>query len=277
MNTDRYTVQTLIIEILMIIAALIFIAPFYFIIVNSFKTYGEILTNSFSLPLKPTFDNYVTAWTQTQFPRVLLNSIIITVFSLAGMVFMGTAAAWKLVRIPNRASRIIFVLFVTAMVIPFQSIMIPLMKVVSVLGLFDSRIGLIIMYFGFGMPFTVFLFHGFVKGVPLELEEASIIAGAGDLRIYWSVVTPLLQPMIVTVIILQTLWIWNDFLLPLLVLTDKPLHTIPLAIYSFFGTYSDDWDKALATLMMGMIPIVAFFLSLQRYIIKGIVAGSLKG
>jgi raffinose/stachyose/melibiose transport system permease protein len=113
--------------------------------------------------------------------------------------------------------------------------------------------------------------------VPRELEEASIIDGAGNIRIYRSVVLPLLQPMIVTVIILQTLWIWNDFLLPLLVLSRRHLRTIPLAIYSFFGTYSNQWDKALATLVMGMVPIVVFFLALQRYIIKGITAGSLKG
>lgn len=171
---------------------------------------------------------------------------------------------------------VIFILFVSAMVIPFQSVMIPMVKVANIFGLMNSRIGVIIIYFGFGMPLTVFLLHGYIKSIPHELEDSAYIDGCTITQTFFRIVMPLLQTMIITVIILQTLWIWNDFLLPLLVLYKESIKTIPLGIFGFFGQYLNRWDWALSTLIMGMVPIIIFFLFLQKYIIKGITAGSVK-
>jgi raffinose/stachyose/melibiose transport system permease protein len=156
--------------------------------------------------------------------------------------------------------------------------MIPMMKVTSSLNLLNSRLGLVTIYLSFGMPFTIFLFHGFVRtSVPKEIEEAAVLDGCSSLQTFFRVVLPILSPMVATVTILHAFWIWNDFLLPLLVIFDPEKRTIPLAIFSFFGRYSSEWNLALATLTMGMVPIVIFFLVLQKYIISGIAAGSLKG
>jgi len=192
-------------------------------------------------------------------------------------VLLGSMAAWRLVRRPHRVSSIIFILFVSAMVIPFQSVMIPMVKVANTLGLMNSLPGVIIIYFGFGIPLTVFLLHGYVKSVPKELEESAYIDGCSTFQSFFLIVLPLMRTMVVTVIIVQTLWIWNDFLLPLLVLFKESIRTIPLGIFSFFGQYMNRWDWALSTLIMGMIPIIIFFLFLQKYIIRGITAGSVKG
>lgn len=163
------------------------------------------------------------------------------------------------------------------MVIPFQSIMIPLVRVASELNLMDSRTGLIICYFGFGVSLNVFLYHGFIKSIPKEIEESATVDGCTPYGVFWKIIFPLLKPMSVTVILLNSLWIWNDFLLPLLVLNSPDLRTIPLATFAFFGQYTKQWDLALAALVLGVIPIILFFLSMQKYIIEGITAGSVKG
>jgi raffinose/stachyose/melibiose transport system permease protein len=256
--------------------ALVFLSPFYFVVVNSVKPFGEIIQNAASLPGSIQWNNYAKAWKIVHFPRVFLNSLLVTTFSIGGMVLLGAMAAWRMVRRPHKVSGFIFVLFVAAMVIPFQSVMIPMVKVAKVFHLLNSIPGIVIIYFGFGMPLTVFLLHGFVKNIPMELEESAYIDGCTIFQSFFRIVLPLMRTMVVTVIILQTLWIWNDFLLPLLVLFDESIKTIPLGIFSFFGQYLNQWDSALATLIMGMIPVIIFFLLLQKYIIKGITAGSVK-
>ena len=163
------------------------------------------------------------------------------------------------------------------MITPFQSFMIPLMRVVTTLDLVNSRKGLIIVYLGYSTPFTVFLYHGFIKSVPIQMEESALIDGCNRFQIFFYIVLPLIRSMTVTVIILQTLLIWNDFLLPLLLLTDRSLHTIPLAVFSFFGQYTNRWDYALATLVLGMLPIIIFFLIMQKYVVAGVRAGAVKG
>ncbi len=272
----KYFPRLFLIEAAVVVVGIIFLSPFYFVVVNSLKPFGEIIQNAASFPSELKFDNYLKAWSEVTFPRVFLNSLLITSFSIAGMVLMGSMAAWRMVRRPHRVSGFIFVLFVAAMVIPFQSVMIPMVKVAKVFHLLNSIPGVVVIYFGFGMPLTVFLLHGFVKGIPKELEESAYIDGCTTFQSFFLIVLPLMRTMVVTVIILQTLWIWNDFLLPLLVLFDEGIRTIPLGIFSFFGQYLNQWDWALATLIMGMIPIILFFLVLQNYIIKGITAGSVK-
>ncbi len=277
MNRSGYIPRLLILEIIVIAVALVFLSPFYFVIVNSMKPFGEIIKNAAAWPNVYSFENYSRAWQEVSFPRILMNSVVVSVFSIGGMVLLGSMAAWRMVRRPHLVSRLFFVLFVAAMVIPFQSVMIPMVKVAKVLGMINTRPGVIIIYFGFGMPLTVFLLHGFVKGVPKELEESAYIDGCTTFQSFFHIVLPTLRTMIVTVIILHTLWIWNDFLLPALVLYSSRLHTIPLGIFRFFGQHMDRWDSALATLTMGMTPIIIFFLILQRFVIRGVTAGSVKG
>ncbi len=263
--------------VLITVLAVIFISPFYLVFVNSLKDYGEVLRSAASFPRPLVLENYKVAWSTVRFPLAAFNSLVITVLSISLLVLVGAMAAWRLARKPHRINNAIFTLFVAAMVVPFQSVMIPLMKVGSTLQLLDNRPGLIIIYLGFGMPFTVFLFHGFIKAsVPREVEEAAIIDGCTPLQTFFRVVLPIMRPMLATVVILHAFWIWNDFLLPLLVIYDPAKRTIPLAVFSFLGKYTDRWNLALATLNMGMLPIIAFFLALQRFIIRGVAAGSVK-
>lgn len=274
---DKYTYKTLIIEIVVILIALMYLTPFYFIISNSFKPFKDILLDAASWPVNFTVNNYTKAWEIINFPVAFKNSIIITVLTDIGIVIISSMTAYRLVRVPSKFNNFIFGLFVAAMVIPFQSIMIPLVRMVGALGITNTRIGLIICYFGFGISLPVFLYHGFMKSIPKSIEEAAIVDGCSSYGVFFRIVLPLLKPMTATIIILNTLWIWNDFLLPSLMLQDEALRTIPLAMNSFFAKYTKKWDLALAGLVMSVTPVIVFFLSLQKYIINGVVAGSVKG
>ncbi|MBG9545789.1 carbohydrate ABC transporter permease [Cytobacillus firmus] len=272
----RYTKVTFLLEIIGILLGIIFLIPFYFVFINSVKGFADILIDAAAWPQEFLFSNYLKVWDIINFPRAFWNSLIITVISNIGLVVISSMAAWKMVRTPGKFSKILFVLFVSAMVIPFQTVMIPLMKLGGTLNLTNSIPGLIIMYFGFGVPLSLFLYHGFIKTVPIEIEESARIDGCSQFGVFWRIVFPLLKPITVTVVILNTLWIWNDYLLPLLVLQDAELRTIPLATSSFFAHYTKQWDMGLAALVMGITPVIIFFLFLQRHIIKGIAQGSIK-
>ncbi|WP_299090480.1 carbohydrate ABC transporter permease [uncultured Metabacillus sp.] len=272
----NYSAGTFLLEIFAIILALLFLVPFYFVIINSVKGFSEILIDAAALPKEILFSNYAKVWEIISFQEAFLNSLIITIFSIAGIVVISSMAAWKMVRTPGKTSKFLFILFVSAMVIPFQTVMIPLMKLGGMLGIMNSIPGIIIMYFGFGVSLSLFLFHGFIKTIPQEIEESARVDGCSQFGVFWRIVFPLLKPITVTVIILNTLWIWNDYLLPLLVLQDAGLRTIPLATSSFFAQYTKQWDMGLAALVLGIAPIIVFFLFLQKHIIKGIAAGSIK-
>ncbi|KAF6573752.1 carbohydrate ABC transporter permease [Paenibacillus sp. SEL3] len=276
-TSKRYRFGTWATEIVMILVALLFLVPFYFLFVNSVKSFGDLLTDSAAWPQTFVWSNYARAWSITRFPEALWNSFVVTVVSNLLLVLISSMAAYRMVRRPTRYNRVLFSLFVAAMVIPFQSVMIPLVKVVSTLDLMNSISGLVICYLGFGAPMSIFLFHGFVKGVPVEVEEAATVDGCTPYGVFFRIVYPLMLPMMVTVIILNTLWIWNDYLLPSLVLQKAELRTIPIATYAFFGQYTKQWDLALPALVLGILPVIAFFLAMQKYIIQGIMAGSVKG
>jgi raffinose/stachyose/melibiose transport system permease protein len=273
---NKYTGRTFIVEIVAIVLGLIFLVPFYYVVSNSLKTFAEILTNTSALPSVLQFSNYVQAFEKLDYLRVFTNSLIITVASNVVLIIFCSMAAYMLVRTKKKISNIIFMTFVAAMVIPFQSIMIPLIKTAGSLGMLNSMWGLVIMYLGFGSGMTIFLYHGFIKNIPVELEEAAIIDGCSPFGVFWRIVFPLLKPITVTVMILNSLWIWNDFLLPSLVLQDPELRTIPLATFFFFGQYTKQWDLALAGLVLSIIPLLIFFFSMQKHIIKGITSGSIK-
>jgi len=266
------------IELFAILLALLFIAPFYFVLVNSIKTLGEILVDAASLPQVYKFTNYSRVWEMIRFPTALRNSVVITVVSVAGIVVISSMTAYRLVRKPSPFNNLLFLAFISSMIIPFQSVMLQLVRVTSLLELRGDLLGIVVCYLGFGLALSVFLFHGFIKGVPLEIEEAAVMDGCSPYGVFWRIVFPLLRPIAVTVVILNTLWIWNDYLLPVLIIgSNKDLTTIPLAVTRFFGQYTKQWDLALAGLAMSVTPIILLFLLLQKYIVEGITAGSVKG
>jgi raffinose/stachyose/melibiose transport system permease protein len=273
----KYTIGILILEILGIFLAILSLAPFYFVIANSFKPFKELVLNTASLPKSLYWPNYINAFKLLNYPKVFANSLIITLGSNLGLVIISSMSAYWLVRHQNKFTKFIFALFVSAMIIPFQSIMIPMVKMTNLLGWLNSYYGIAFCYFGFGSSLTIFLYHGFIKSIPLELEEAAIVDGCNSFQVFFRIVFPLLKPITVTVVILNSLWIWNDFLLPSLIISDSKFRTIPLATYAFFSQYTKQWDLALAALVMSLIPIVVLFLCLQKHIIKGITAGAVKG
>ena len=273
----KYRIPTLIIEIVLILIGLLFLVPFYFLISNSLKTFGEILSDAAALPSTLQWSNYKSGWEAINFPSAFKNSLIITVVSNVLLVLLSSMTAYQMVRHNTKFNKALLALFVAAMVIPFQSIMLPLTDVTSRIGLSDSLIGLIIAYLGFGAPLSVFLFHGSMKSIPLEIEQAARVDGSGTYGVFFRIVYPMMRPMYVTIIILNTLWIWNDYLLPSLMLTSESLQTIPIATYMLFGQYTKQWDLALPALVLGIAPVIVFFLAMQKYIVSGIAAGAVKG
>ncbi|MEK3875379.1 carbohydrate ABC transporter permease [Paenibacillus sp. FSL P2-0089] len=265
------------IEVIMILLALLFLSPFYFLLANSVKSFGEILSDAASWPQAFMWENYANAWKLARFSEAFRNSLIITIISVALISLFSAMAAYRMVRANNRFNQILLLLMVAAMVVPFQTIMIPILKVVNVLGVNNSFTGLIISHLGLSIPMAIFLFHGFIKSVPLEIEEAATVDGCNPVSAFFRIVLPLLKPMLMTIIVLNALGIWNDYLLPSLILQAPGLRTIPLATFSFFGQYTKQWDMALPALTIGIAPIVIFYLFMQRYIVEGIAAGSVKG
>ncbi len=276
-TTKRYRGGLILIEVVLLLGGLIFLVPFYFLIVNSLKSFGEILTDSAGWPDVFQWSNYAEAWKKTSFPKAFGNSLLVTVASNLLLVLMCSMSAYRMARKPTRYNRFLYAVFVAAMVIPFQAIMIPLVKVTSLLGLMNSTLGLVICYLGFGAPLTVFMLHGFVKSVPIDIEEAGRVDGCSPYGTFFRIILPLMQPIAVTVIILNTLWIWNDYLMPSLILQKPELFTIPIETFAFFGQYTKQWNLALPALVLGITPVVIFFLAMQKYIIEGIAQGSVKG
>jgi raffinose/stachyose/melibiose transport system permease protein len=274
---EKYNFPKFILEIIMAAIALLFVSPLYLVFVNAIKSYDEVLNSTAALPKVFHFENFVTVWNQLNFPLVFMNTLIITVISVFGILLISSMAAHRLVRSPGKVSKIIFFIIISAMIIPFQTMMIPLVKVAHNLKLVDSIPGIIVMYLGFGVPLAVFLYHGFIKAIPKELEEAAAIDGCGPFRTFFRIVFPLLAPISTTIGILHTLWIWNDFLLPYLMLSSPNNQTISLASYMYFGQYMTQWNYALAALTLAIIPVIILYLFLQRYIIEGISAGAVKG
>ncbi|MDQ6420125.1 carbohydrate ABC transporter permease [Paenibacillus sp. LHD-117] len=273
---QKYTSATFVLEIIGVLIALLFLGPFYFLIVNSFKKLKDILLNAASLPETWGITNFKKAWVAIDFPVVFMNSLLITSISVLALVVISSMMAYRLVRRPTVFNKLLLTVLVAAMIIPFQSVMLPLMRITSLFELRGELYGIVLCYMGFGISLSMFLYHGFIKSVPLEIEEAAVVDGCSPYGVFWRIVFPLLKPITVTVMILNVLWIWNDYLLPVLVINDV-MTTIPLAVQKFFGQYLRKWDLAMAALTLSTIPVVVFFLLLQRHIIEGITAGSVKG
>ncbi len=265
---------------LLILLAVVFLIPVALVLVNSFKSRLYIATDPFSLPDSTTFvgvQNYLTGLSAAGFPAAFGRSVFITVAGVLAIVLGASMTAWYLVRVRSRLTRVLYYLFVFSMVVPFQMVMYTLTYVVGSLGL-DTVPGIVPVYLGFGAGLSVFMFAGFIKGVPLTIEEAATIDGAGPLQTFFRVVFPVLRPTAVTVAILNAMWIWNDYLLPYLVLGTRN-KTVPVTIQiAMQGAYgATDLGGLMAMLVLAILPIMLFYLFGQRYIIKGVIAGAVKG
>ena len=265
----------------LIVVFMAYMFPFLMVVINSLKQKRDIIKSPFSwlFTIKGlSFDNFVKAFVQMDFLNAFKNSLIVTASATILVTFLAAMLAYYIVRRNNVISRIAFALMVASMIIPFQAIMIPLVSIYgSGLGILNHRITLIFMHTGFSMAMSVFMFHGFIKGnIPMALEEAAYIDGATHTQTFFQVVFPLLKPIISTLVILNALAFWNDYLLPSLVLTDKELLTLPLSTYSFYGTYSADYGTIMAGLLLCVIPILALYIVLQKQIINGVVTGAVK-
>ncbi|MBB5323260.1 raffinose/stachyose/melibiose transport system permease protein [Anoxybacillus tepidamans] len=262
--------------IVLVIFFCLYILPFILVLLNSLKERTEIISNPLSIPKSINFANYLSAMEKMNFANSFMNSLIITVFSVALITIFSAMTAYVFVRIQSKLNKFLFFLMVASMIIPFQAIMIPLVQIYGSIGFLNSKWALIYMYIGFGASLAVFIYHGLIKSIPLELEEAAMIDGASRLQIFFQVVFPLLKPTTMTIVILNVLWIWNDFLLPSLVLIKPEERTLPLSTFYFFGTYSVDYGLLMAGLVVTIIPVIIVYLFTQRYIIQGVMNGSIK-
>lgn len=271
-----------IVGLVILLVGIAFLSPVYILIVNSFKNRAQLYQNVLSLPQQFNFSNYGQAMQQMNFFVAFKNSLIITIVSVFFIVILSSMTAWVLVRNDNKLSRVIFMILVATMIIPFQTLMMPLMQLMNDiqqifhLKMMDSRGGLIYMNIGFHAAMSVFLFHGFIKSIPVSLEEAATIDGCSRFGIFWRIVFPILKPITATVIILNVIGIWNDYLLPSLVLSSENLRTIPLSTFFFFGEFTIQWNLAMAGLVVTIIPVIIFYVLAQKYIIKGIGEGAVK-
>ncbi|ADO59168.1 carbohydrate ABC transporter permease [Paenibacillus polymyxa] len=275
---QRSRTGRILLEAGMIVLSLLFLYPLFLAINNSFKSFAEVMTDVIALPKQLSLDNYVYVWKFIDYPRLFLNNTIITVLGLAGIVLISSIAAYKLARTKSKWSSAIYMLCIMPMLIPFQSIMLTVLRLAKDLNLADSTWGLGLLYWGFGAPLAVFIYHGFVKGIPVEIDESAKIDGASGFRLFFSVIFPLLKSVTATIVIIDVMWIWNDFLLPLLMVNGSPsTKTLTLAAYTFVGQYTSDWQYAMTAMVMAVLPSIIVFIFLQKYIVKGVVAGAVKG
>jgi len=274
-------------EVVVALLFALFMIPFAMVVLNSAKTSKEIIFDALALP---------TRWGQllinvglifnnrtVHYGNAFIDSVLITFFSLVVIVLFSSMCAWALVRTRKAWATILFFAFVSAMVIPFQVLMFPLVHWMRILGdflhfrLLQSIPGMVFAYLGFGAPLSIFIFHGFIKNIPYELEESATIDGCSPAQTFFKIVFPLLQPIIITVLILNGIWIWNDYLLPLLMLgSNGAVQTIPVAVTAFAGAYLKQWDLILTSTLIAMLPVIVLYLFAQRYIIKGMIEGAIK-
>lgn len=253
--------------------------PIYFLFVNSFKSQKEIVASPMALPKQWNLQYLQSAAEQINLLPSVANTLFITIVSVALIVLVSALTAWMMVRNKSKGSNVLFLVFTAAMLIPFQSVMYPLVSLMENMGLKNMG-GLIIMYCGFGLSMTIFLYHGFFKGVPIALEEAAMIDGANIFQMFFRIVFPMVKPITVTAIITNAMWIWNDYLLPFLIIGNNDKKTLTLSLYyakSLSGQYGNPWELIFPAVLICAVPILIVFIFLQKNIIEGIAAGAVKG
>ncbi|WP_410513476.1 carbohydrate ABC transporter permease [Paenibacillus sp. BR2-3] len=275
----RKKASSFLIFLFLIVSFAAFTFPFFLIIVNSFKSNGEILENPFSIPTSWNFGHFAEVIDKMNFFVSFKNTVLITMLSVFFIFIFSAMAAYYMVRHSTRFNNGFFALLVASMIIPFQSIMIPLIYIYGAkLHWIDTAPVplLIVFYIGFGSSLSIFMYHGFVKSIPYELEEASLLDGCNRRQTFFKIVLPMLAPTSVTIAILNVLWIWNDYLLPSLVLTNEKDFTMPIKMKVFNGTYMNNWELLIPALLLTILPILIGYLFGQRYIIRGVSQGAIK-
>lgn len=275
--TGKRPLSRWMVTVALTIAALFTLFPLLMALMNSFKTNGQLLTDVIGLPQSLTLDNYIRTWNKMHYLHSLGNNVVLSLGSVTLIVLFSALAGWRLCRTKTRLSSFLFSLFVFSMLIPFSSIMIPLYRVVLALKIKNSLLGLCLVYAGMGVSMAIFLYHGFVKSIPQELEEAAAIDGCNLRRTFFSIVMPMLKPVTATVVITNALWIWNDFLLPLVVISKSEKYTLLLSTNTLFGQYSSDWTAILSALILAAVPVIVFYAFFQKRILEGIADGAVKG
>ena len=277
--------QTLGMKILTVVFSVIsifYVSPLFIVLMNSFKFKTDISDNPFAFPNAETFygfQNYIKGMTFGNFSfwKVVLTSLFITIGGVFLILLCTSMTAWYVTRVNSKICKIIYYFCVFSMVVPFQMVMYTLSKTADKLHL-NSPIGILVVYLGFGAGLAIFMFSGFVKGIPIEVEEAASVDGAGPLRTYFGVVVPIMKPTIISVGILETMWIWNDYLLPYLIFSGTNYRTIPIHIQYLNGSYGQtDMGAIMALIIVIILPIIIFYFACQKYIIEGVVAGAVKG
>ncbi|MBT9775191.1 ABC transporter permease subunit [Clostridium sp. MCC353] len=281
MNTSKRKMEHPIIFIVLCALVAVFLVPVFFILMNSFKGKLYISDNPFAWPSGEMFagmENYTEGIRKTGFFAAFGWSAFITVFSVAAIILFTSMTAWYITRVKSRLTSALYYIFVFSMVVPFQMIMFTMSKLADMLRL-NNPLGMVVLYLGFGAGLSVFMFCGFVKAIPYEIEEAAMIDGCNPLETFFMIVMPILKPTAITVAILNAMWIWNDYLLPYLVIgVSTPYKTIPVAVQYLMGSYgAKDYGSLMALLVLAIIPIIVFYLFCQKYIIEGVVAGAVKG
>ncbi len=274
-------VKETVIYAILFLLSVVFLAPVFIVLINSFKSNFYISEEPFSLPSVKTFagfENFIKGFTQSNFIKAFANSVFITVVSVVFIVLFTSMTAWYLVRVKSKFTKILYYLFVFSMIVPFQMVMYTMTYFAFELEL-NNPIGIVFIYLGFGSGLSVFMFSGFIKSIPAEIEEAATIDGCNPIQTFFTVVFPLLKPTAITVAILNAMWIWNDYLLPYLVLGSGEKKTLPVAVQmALTGGYGNkDMGALMAMLVLAILPIIIFYLLCQKHIIKGVVAGAVKG
>lgn len=266
-----------IILIFLIILAILWISPIWLILTNSLKSLIEIYKNPLGAPMQFKFSNYTDTLEALNYPRALLNSILVAAMAEIMLVLIGSMAAYKLARVRTRLSKIVFYVLIITMLVPFQVIMIPLYKMMNDLKLNDNVFALSFIYMGLNLPMAVFLFHGNILSIPHELDEAALVDGCNDFQIYWKIIIPMLIPCIITVVVLTLITIWNEYFIATLMIGDKDLYTLPLFAMNFVSKYLKKWDLQLPAIVLSALPIVVFYFGMQKHVVKGISDGAVKG
>lgn len=277
----KKALSNIILFLVLSILAILFVTPILFVGMNSFKGRFFISDSPFAFPKGELFaglENYINGVERAEFFSAFGYSTFITVFSVLVIILCTSMTAWYITRVKSKSSEILYFVFVFSMVVPFQMIMFTMSKLADSLNL-NNPLGMLVLYLGFGAGLAVFMFCGFVKGIPLEIEEAALMDGCSPVKTYFRIVLPILKPTAITVAILNAMWIWNDYLLPYLVIgVGTPYKTIPVAVQYLMGSYgAKDYGALMALLVLSVIPIVIFYLFCQKYIIEGVVAGAVKG
>lgn len=274
--TARKRITSAILSVVMIAVAVVCAVPLWYIVINTFKTIPDMNANPLGLPAEWTFENYVDAFATVPIVRSLVNTLIVTFFGVAIQVIVGALAAYGMILRKSTFTAAVGAILMVAFVVPAQTTLIPLYRMEAQVGLVNTLAGLIVIYLG-GAVFCYFLIVGYMRSLPFELIEAARIDGAGPLRIFWSIVMPLIRPILTTVVVFQTMSTWNDFMNANVFISSSDLRTIVLQVYNAVGQFSTDWPSFMTITVLALLPVFVFFIFCQKWIVAGLVAGSVKG